>query len=92
MLVYAKDKSGKLPRKPAKRTKPKYRDGFVAKSAGVPAFRSDVGKRAVKSAIATFLKNVPVVDSVLQVPCRTQERNEVLQLRERLEWLSKDYD
>lgn len=89
MLVYTRNKSGKLPRKTAKRTKPKFGDSFAVKSVGVPAFRSDKGKPKGKSAIAAFLKAHPVTDVVRHVPARTKERNEVLQLLEKRQAMAK---
>lgn len=99
MIVYGRDSSGLDIRKTnRKRTKPKYGDNFQPRVVVVPAYRVDGGKANKKSchtknsAIVAFLKNTPVVDMVVQVPARTQERNEVLQVRERIAWLAKDYD
>jgi hypothetical protein len=92
MIVYGKDMSGKLPRRAAKRTKPKYGDNFHVRQLGVVAFRSDKGKPKGKSLVDKFLKNSPVVDPVRQIPSRTKERNEVLQLLDKLAALAKDTD
>lgn len=88
MIVYARDSSKAMPRKKAKRTQPKWRDGFSSRKDGQGSFKYSPSV-APKSALDDYLGQAAPLDCVLDVLAPANERSSVISTRRHDSFLYK---